>query len=117
MPITDFRDRKILVTGAAGGIGRATALALPREGAQVFLTDINAVALDTLAAEIRAGGGIVAVAQALDIADYEAVRGFAGAVHAAHGSLDVIMNIAGISIWGSIEHLEHQHWRRCVEVN
>jgi NAD(P)-dependent dehydrogenase (short-subunit alcohol dehydrogenase family) len=59
----------------------------------------------------------VSLAQALDVADFEAVRSFAGAVHSGHGSLDVLMNVAGISVWGAVENLEHHHWRRCIEVN
>jgi NAD(P)-dependent dehydrogenase (short-subunit alcohol dehydrogenase family) len=117
MPINSLKDKKCLVTGAASGIGRATALAAAREGAELFLTDVNAAALDTLAQEIRAGGGRVGLSRALDIADFTAVQEFADAIHAAHGSLDVLMNIAGISIWGPVEKLEHQHWKRCIDVN
>ena len=55
--------------------------------------------------------------RALDISDYEAVQAFAREVHESHGSLDVLMNVAGISVWGTIDNLEHRHWRRCVDVN
>ncbi|HKY89640.1 MAG TPA: SDR family oxidoreductase [Nevskiaceae bacterium] len=117
MPISSLRDRKCLVTGAASGIGRAVALAAAREGAALFLTDVNASALDGVAAEIRAAGGDLRIARAFDISDAAAVAAFADAVHAAHGSLDVVMNIAGIAIWGSIASLGDEHWRRCIEVN
>jgi NAD(P)-dependent dehydrogenase (short-subunit alcohol dehydrogenase family) len=117
VPITDLRDKKCLVTGAASGIGRATALAAAREGAVVHLTDVNAAALAQVAAEIRAAGGTVGAVRALDISDFEAVPGFAREVHESHGSLDVLMNVAGISVWGAIDKLEHRHWRRCVDVN
>jgi len=85
--VKDLRDKKVLVTGAASGIGRATAIAAAREGAEVYLTDINAPQLDAVVAEIRAAGGKVASARAFDIADFEAVRAFADAIHAAHGRL------------------------------
>ena len=110
-------DRAYLVTGAASGIGRATAVAAAREGAQLFLTDINAAGLEQVAGEIRASGGRVGLAKALDISSIDAVRTLALEIHAAHGSLDVLMNIAGISIWGPVENLTHEHWRRCVDVN
>ena len=113
----DLDGKKCLITGAGSGIGRATAVAAARQGAQLLLTDINAQALDAAAAEIRAAGGSVLDSRALDIADYDAVRAWAADIHAAHGSLDVLMNIAGIAIWGSIETLEHSRWRKVIEVN
>lgn len=116
-PPKTVKDRKCLITGAASGIGRATALATAARGGQLFLTDVDAAGLDRVVAEIRARGGVVAHARALDIADHEAVVALGDAIHAAHGSLDVVMNVAGISIWGPVEQLEHEHWRRQIEVN
>ena len=117
MAIKDLRDKQCLITGAASGIGRATAVAAARAGARVFLTDINAAGLEQVAAAIRADGGQVAFAKALDISSYDAVKALADEIHAAHGSLDVLMNIAGISVWGPVESLRHEHWRRCVDIN
>jgi len=105
------------VTGAASGIGRATALAAAAEGAILFLTDVNASRLDATVADVRAAGGRVAASRALDVADYDAVRAFASELHESFGSMDVVMNIAGISVWGSVESLEHRHWRKVMEVN
>ena len=112
-----FRDKKCLVTGAASGIGRAVARRVAAEGATLVLTDIDQAGLDRLAAELEAGGARVLAARALDIADFDAVRAFATDVHAAHDALDVVMNVAGISVWGTVESLEHRHWRRAVDVN
>ena len=117
MSITSLQGRKCLITGAASGIGRATALAAAAEGAELVLTDIQAGALDTVVAEIRQGGGNVLAHRALDITDLAAVRSFADDIHATHGSLDVLMNIAGISVWGTIDKLAHSDWRQAVEVN
>ena len=116
-PIRDLRGKRCLITGAASGIGRATAVAAGRDGAELVLTDIRADDLSRVAEQIRAAGGTVLHAAPADISDYEAVRALAEEVHAAHGSMDVVMNVAGISTWGRVEQLEHQHWARQIEVN
>ncbi|WP_040296887.1 SDR family oxidoreductase [Alcanivorax hongdengensis] len=115
--MTDLHNKKCVITGAASGIGRAVALAAGAHGARLFLTDINQQALDETASQLADQGATVEVSQALDITDYHAVRAFAEQIHAHHGSMDVLMNIAGIAIWGPVDKLEHQHWRSLVEVN
>jgi NAD(P)-dependent dehydrogenase (short-subunit alcohol dehydrogenase family) len=117
MSIKSLHGKKCFITGAASGIGRATAVAAGKEGAKLFLTDVNASALESAVTAIRADGGDVSYSRAIDIADYEAVKSMAKEIHAAHDSMDVLMNIAGISIWGSIENLEHDQWRRAIEIN
>lgn len=117
MPIRSLKDKRCFITGAASGIGRATAVAAAREGAVLYLTDVNAEGLQAVAEEIRAFGGQVVSAKALDISNYDAVKAYAADIHQATDSLDVLMNIAGISVWGTMETLEHQHWRRAVEIN
>ena len=113
-PVPSLRGRLCLITGAASGIGRATAHAAAAAGARLVLTDVQAEALDTVAGEL----GAASVAhRALDIGDIDAVRGLADEVDDAHGALDVAMNIAGIATWGPVEALTHEQWRRTVEVN
>ena len=112
-----FAGRRVLVTGAASGIGRATALLLAREGAELYLTDINSEGLEETVAAARAAGVGVAEHRALDISDYDAVAAFATEVHARHPAMDVVMNVAGVSAWGTVENLTHAHWRSMVDVN
>jgi len=116
-PVPGLAGKRYFVTGAASGIGRATALSAARRGADLYLTDIAAAGLEETAETVRAGGGKVSYARAADVADHEAVVAMAAEVHAAHGSMDVVMNVAGISIWGSIEHLDHDHWQRAIEID
>ncbi|MBO0852698.1 MAG: SDR family oxidoreductase [Nocardia sp.] len=109
--------KKTLVTGAANGIGRATAIAVAARGAELVLTDIDPDGLAATVDEIDRAGGKVLVSRALDISDYDAVATFADEVHGRVGSLDVVMNIAGVSAWGTVENLEHRHWRSMIDVN
>jgi NAD(P)-dependent dehydrogenase (short-subunit alcohol dehydrogenase family) len=106
-----------LITGAARGVGRATAVAAAGHGAELFLTDRDREGLERVAAEIRTAGRTVVHSAAADVADHEAVVALAEEMHAHAASMDVVMNIAGISTWGRIEELEHEHWRRTVEIN
>ncbi len=112
-----LQDKRCFITGAASGIGLAVARLAAAQGALLYLTDIDAEGLARVVAELRADGGTVAAARALDIADIEAVRSYAAEIHAAADGMDVIMNIAGISVWGTVETLGHEHWRRTIDVN
>lgn len=112
-----FDGRRVFLTGAASGIGRATALLLARHGAELFLTDVNADGLEQTVSDIRALGAVVAEYRALDISDYDEVANFAADIHAGHPAMDAVMNIAGISAWGTVDQLAHHHWRSMVDVN
>ncbi|MCT2593338.1 SDR family oxidoreductase [Streptomyces sp. N2-109] len=113
----DLTGRRVFITGAASGIGRATAARAAAKGAVLFLTDLDADGLGATVEEVRAAGGRVAYAKAADISSYEKVRAMADEVHADGGPVDVVMNIAGISIWGTVQSLQHRHWRALVEVD
>lgn len=117
MAIKTLAGKSCVITGAGSGIGRATALAAAREGAVLVLTDINADGLDATVQQALAAGGTVRLARALDVSDIGAVRAFADEVHAQGGSVDVVMNIAGIAVWGAVDVLTHEDWRRAVDVN
>ncbi len=107
----------VFVTGAASGIGRATAEAVAAAGGRVFLTDVQADLLATVTREIRERGGEVVVSEPVDLTDHDGVRRLARRVTEDHGAMDVVMNIAGISAWGTVQSLEHATWRQQVEVN
>ena len=116
-PVPSLAGKRCFLTGAASGIGRATALAAAERGAELHLTDIAATGLEETAEAIRAAGGRVGYTRPADLANHEAVVAMAAEVHAAHGPMDVVMNIAGISIWGAIERLDHDHWQRAIDVD
>lgn len=114
---TSFRGRDVFVTGAASGIGRALAEALGADGARLHLTDVDGPSLQQVADSITAAGGTVVLAESADVSDYAAVQELAKRVTAASGAMDAVLNVAGISRWGTVSGLEHEDWQRLVEVN
>jgi len=116
-PVPSLARRRCFVTGAASGIGRATAIAAAGRGAELHLTDRDASGLAETAAVIERQGGRVLTADALDITDHDGVQALAAAIHAAHRSVDVVMNIAGTSTWGTIDRLGHEDWEQMIDVD
>ena len=112
-----FAGKRCFVTGAASGIGRATALQLAAQGAELFLTDRDADGLAQTAADARALGAQVPEHRALDVSDYDEVAAFAADIHARHPSMDVVLNIAGVAAWGTVDQLSHAQWSKMVAIN
>ena len=92
----------VLVTGAASGMGRATALVFGAEGANVAVTDITAEGTLEVAKEITTSGA-TAKAWTLDVADREAITNVVNDVAAHFGGLDILINNAGISVRVAID--------------
>jgi len=111
-----FEGRTCIVTGAASGIGRATALQLAHEGARLALVDRNETDLaDTASSLPRADEHSSHV---LDIGDEEMVRSCVAAVLAGHGRIDVLCNNAGIaSTKNTAVEQELSEWTRVMQVN
>ena len=107
----------VFLTGAASGIGRATALKLAAQGAELYLTDRDDEGLAMTVADARALGAKVPEHRALDISDYDEVAAFAADIHTSHPAMDVVMNIAGVSAWGTVDQLTHQHWQSMININ
>src|ERR1700751_846098 len=112
-----FAGKRCLITGAASGIGRATALRLAAHGAELYLTDRNPDGLDLTGADAGALGAHVPEHRTLDIANYDEVAAFAAEIHANHPSMDVVMNIAGVSAWGTVDRLTHEQWSKMIAIN
>jgi NAD(P)-dependent dehydrogenase (short-subunit alcohol dehydrogenase family) len=113
----EIRGRKALITGAASGIGRATAIKMGGLGARLFLTDINAGGLEETRRAIEESGGEVCLAKALDVSDYAAVKALADDIHAESGPLDILANVAGVALFSQVEDMTHDQWERIVNVN
>ncbi|MGC1469628.1 MAG: SDR family NAD(P)-dependent oxidoreductase [Sphingorhabdus sp.] len=88
--------RVAIVTGAASGMGRATAVLFASEGAKVAVTDLDQASCDAVVAEIRASGG-TANAYALDVSIHDAIKTVVANVASDFGGIDILVNNAGIS--------------------
>lgn len=112
-----YVNKKCLITGAASGIGRAVAILLGKSGADLFLTDIDESKLKEAEQEIISLNGKVTYVKALDLRNYEDVKIFADEIHSKFGALDIVMNIAGIAIWGEVGKMSHEDWKKVIDVN
>jgi len=103
----------IVITGAASGIGEATARALHARGAAVVLVDCDA---DVVAAVARSvGDGVLAVTA--DVTSLVACEQMVAATLARHGRIDVVWANAGVAAFGPLAHTDPSAWQRCIDVN
>lgn len=106
-----FAGKRVLVTGAASGIGRATAMLFAKEGAQVTLGDVNAAGLAETAQLIgKAANPVI-----YDAEDHASCRALVEV--AADGGLDVLCNIAGMLKWGPTDTFAVEDFERIVRIN
>jgi NAD(P)-dependent dehydrogenase (short-subunit alcohol dehydrogenase family) len=114
--VTVLADRVAIVTGAGHGIGRATALAFARAGAQVAAADVDAGAAKSTA-DAAAALGARSLALDTDVGDLAAIDRMVGQVLAAFGQIDVLVNNAGVTRRAYIMDLTEQDWDRIMRVN
>lgn len=105
-----------IVTGAASGIGKASAIALANEGATVVATDVQAAASRDLVAYITSRGGN-AIFLAHDVTSEEDWVGVVASTQRQFGALHVLVNNAGIAVLGNVTDIRLSDWRRQQAVN
>ncbi|MBL8337705.1 MAG: glucose 1-dehydrogenase [Rhodoferax sp.] len=116
-PAPLLQSRLALITGAAGGIGQAIAVAYARAGARVIVTDIQAAACDATVAQVQALGG-TAWAFGVDVTDVPACQALAQQVGAEIGAIDTLVNNAGIIVREGLDSPKaHENIRRVFDVN
>jgi len=108
--------RVAVITGGASGIGRALALALAREGADVAVEDVDEAGMAETVAAVEALGRS-GLAIRTDVADRASVLALADRVEVRFGAVDVLCNNAGVVVHGGLERATHQDWAWVMGVN
>ncbi|GAB6929244.1 3-ketoacyl-ACP reductase [Paenibacillus sp. JCM 10914] len=112
-----LKNKTALITGAGKGIGRALAIALAKEGVHVGLISRTAADLESLSKHIADEYGVKAVVAVGDISvQHEAEAAFA-AVNMELGSIQILINNAGIAQFGNLLDMQPEDWKRIVDVN
>ncbi len=109
-------DKVAIVTGAASGIGAASARLFAAEGARVALVDVDENGILDVVNEIEAEGGH-ALAIAADVSRGDQVRGGVAHVMEQWGRIDVLMTAAGVSLGGTVDAIEEATWDRTFDIN
>jgi 2,3-dihydro-2,3-dihydroxybenzoate dehydrogenase len=112
-----FVDKVVIVTGAASGIGRATALRLARQGARLGLLDVEPEGLALVAKEADTAGARAVVSRQVDVSARASVETAVGAVVGELGPLDGLVTAAGILRPGSLREVTASDWERHLAVN
>jgi NAD(P)-dependent dehydrogenase (short-subunit alcohol dehydrogenase family) len=114
--VSNMTGKAALVTGAASGLGRATALALGRAGADVCIVDLNAAGLEETAKQLRAIEAGVLV-HATDLSGRDNCPAAVAAAVAAFGRLDALCNVAGIIVMCNAHEMRAADWEKTLAVN
>jgi NAD(P)-dependent dehydrogenase (short-subunit alcohol dehydrogenase family) len=111
-----FKDKIVVITGGASGIGRALGGELCSSGARVLLADINAELLSKTGEELRASVHQVDTT-ALDVRNFEAVKGLIEETAQKHGRIDYLFNNAGIAVAGEARDVSLDDWRSVIDTS
>lgn len=111
-----LQGKKALITGGSRGLGKATALALAAEGVHVAITGRNEETLLEAVAELQAYG-VKAIYSVFDVADFEEVKKGIAYIYEAFGTIDILINNAGIASFGSFLEMDPARWLEIMNVN
>ena len=114
--MNDLKNKNALITGAGKGIGKAVAIALAKEGVNVILLARTQEEIDSVAAKARSLR-VKALAITADVADIKSVNAAVEKALAEFGTIDILINNAGIGAFGKFLELEPTVWERIIQVN
>lgn len=114
--MTDIRGKVAVITGAGSGIGQALACDLGRRGARLAISDIDAVGLAETTKRVRVIGMPVHATR-LDVTDRAAVLKYADDIAAEYGTVNIVINNAGIAFTGDIEDMTFEQIERVMDVD
>lgn len=112
----NIAGKKALVTGGARGLGKATAIALAKEGVHVAITGRNEELLKTTVKELQ-DIGVQATYEVFDVSDLAAVQEAIAKLNASFGLFDIIINNAGIAAFGSLLDMDAETWTNIINTN
>ncbi len=112
----EFKGKTAVVTGSSGGIGKAVAVALAREGADIVLASRNMANMQIVTKEIE-GLGRKALAIECDVSRDESVESMKDKAIEAFGSIDILINNAAAGVRGLLEHISLDDWRYIINTN
>jgi NAD(P)-dependent dehydrogenase (short-subunit alcohol dehydrogenase family) len=116
MDLNSLRNKTVLVTGAASGIGLETALAFAGRGADLILCDLDEPALAAAGDRIKSLG-VDVVTRRVDVSKADEMQAFADAVHERVESVDILMNNAGVAIGGPFLATSLEDWNWILGIN
>ena len=111
-----LKGRTAVITGAGSGIGRGIAVSLARRGCHLALVDIDASGLDATARLVQSSGVHISTRK-LDVADREAVAALPADVAGTHGSVDLLVNNAGVALGGTFEQVTEEQFEWLFDIN
>jgi NAD(P)-dependent dehydrogenase (short-subunit alcohol dehydrogenase family) len=112
-----FQDKVAIITGAASGIGLATAKRLASEGARIVIADINQQAINKVVDEVKQAGAPDVLGSQCDVAKEDQVAATVQVALAKFGRLDVVVNNAGLMQFKPLEQLTGDDWNRLLSVD
>ncbi|WPR72894.1 3-ketoacyl-ACP reductase [Flavobacterium sp. NG2] len=112
----DLKNKNALITGAGKGIGKAIAIALAKEGVNVILVARTQEDIDNVALKVRSLR-VKALALTADVSDNESVKTAVDKALSEFGSIDILINNAGIAAFGKFLDMETTDWERIIQVN
>lgn len=114
--MTQFKNKKAIITGGGRGLGKATAIAFAKEGMDIAITGRNEAVLKETVAELETYG-VKAIYSVFDVSNYDEVKSSIHQIIETMGSVDILVNNAGIAAFGTFNEMEVSQWNQIIQTN